>query len=468
LTDTPSLPPGTLLAGKFRIERLLGAGAMGAVYLIEHELTHHKRALKLLHPEVVQVPDIVRRFLAEASAAGRAGSPHLVETFDAGTLPTGEPYVVMEMLSGETLGSLLERHHRLDPAYAAEFVAQAAEGIEAAHRAGIIHRDLKPENLFVTEREGRPFIKILDFGVSKFQQPADGTPLGATRTGTIVGSPSYMSPEQIVGDPDIDARTDVFALGVVLYQCLSGALPFEAPTLHALTLRLLTGDLTPIETLMPGLPPAMVEVVRRALSKERAGRFPTAQALADALAPMRNSQVTFTPPSLVAGAPHAPHADAMQASFAATAVAPSQSAIGTSSQNWSSSGAIPRKSRWPAVIAIAATLLGGLGAFVVVRTRAPMAPATEVKVAPTPATTAPPPAATIAPPEPSHAPPPEPAVTLAPPSATHAPAPPPRPAASTRASPDPGSSAPATKAPTAPPASSAAQGLGLRQDNPFR
>ena len=125
MTDAPSLPPGTLLAGKFRIERLLGAGAMGAVYAIEHELTHHKRALKLLHPDVVQVPDIVRRFLAEASAAGRAGSPHLVETFDAGTLPTGEPYVVMEMLTGETLGAVLERTHRLDPAYAAEFVAQA-------------------------------------------------------------------------------------------------------------------------------------------------------------------------------------------------------------------------------------------------------------------------------------------------------------------------------------------------------
>jgi len=464
LTDAPSLPPGTLLAGKFRIERLLGAGAMGAVYAIEHELTHHKRALKLLHPDVVQVPDIVRRFLAEASAAGRAGSPHLVETFDAGTLPTGEPYVVMEMLTGETLGAVLERTHRLDPAYAAEFVAQAAEGIEAAHRAGIIHRDLKPENLFVTEREGRPFIKILDFGVSKFAT-TEQAPLGATRTGTIVGSPSYMSPEQIVGDPDIDARTDVFALGVVLYQCVSGALPFEAPTLHALTLRLLTGDLTPLETLMPGLPPTILEVVRRALSKERTGRYPTAQALADALAPLRSSQpMTFSAPRVIR-APTAAPDEAMQASFAATAVAPSQGVIGTSSQNWSSSGAIPRKSRWPLVVALAATLLGAIGAVVVVRTHPPATPPPQPTIAATPATAPPPPTVTLAAPEPSHAPAPE--VTLAPaPSATHAPVP--RPVASNRTPSVPGSSAPATTATTAPPASSAAQGLGLRQDNPFR
>jgi serine/threonine-protein kinase len=465
LTETPSLPPGTLLAGKFRIERLLGAGAMGAVYAVQHELTHHKRALKLLHPDVVQVPDIVRRFLAEASAAGRAGSPHLVETFDAGTLPTGEPYVVMEMLTGETLGAILERTHRLDPAYAAEFVAQAAEGIEAAHRAGIIHRDLKPDNLFVTEREGRPFIKILDFGVSKFAT-TEQAPLGATRTGTIVGSPSYMSPEQIVGDPDIDARTDVFALGVVLYQCVSGALPFEAPTLHALTLRLLTGDLTPLETLIPGLPPTIFEVVRRALSKERAGRYPTAQALAEALAPLRSSQpMTFGTPSLVGGPAAAPHGDAMQASFAATAVAPSQAVIGTTSQsqNWSSSGAIPRRSRWPLAVALAATLLGGIGAVAVVRMRAPAPQPPQPTIAPTPATAPPPPTVTLATPEPSHAP----EVTLAPPpSATHAPVA--RPVASSRTPSVAGSTTPAPPTPTPPPASTATSGLGLHQDNPFR
>src|SRR5580692_1369372 len=199
MTGSPLLPPGTLLAGKFRIERLLGSGAMGAVYAIHHEITRHKRALKLLHPEARMVPDLVRRFLNEASAAGRAGNPHLVETFDAGTLPTGEPYVVMELLLGETLGQALARERALSPGRAADIVAQAAEGIEAAHRAGIIHRDLKPDNLFITSLEGRPFVKILDFGVSKFLATRLGESSVGTRAGMVYSSPAYMSPEQIVG-----------------------------------------------------------------------------------------------------------------------------------------------------------------------------------------------------------------------------------------------------------------------------
>ena len=286
MSDSPSLLPGTLLANKFRIERLLGAGAMGAVYAIHHELTRHKRALKLLHPSVRNVPDIVRRFLNEASAAGRAGNPHLVETFDAGTLPSGEPYVVMELLEGETLSSLLERERTLDVSRAAELVAQAAEGMEAAHQAGIVHRDLKPENLFVTNGAGRPFVKILDFGVSKFATTTAGG-MSNTRAGMMYGSPAYMSPEQLVGSTDIDARTDVFSLGIVLYQSVTGILPFDAPTIEALTIRVLTGEPTAIETLRSDLPSAFIEVVRRALSPARETRLPTARALAEALAPFR-------------------------------------------------------------------------------------------------------------------------------------------------------------------------------------
>jgi serine/threonine protein kinase len=288
VADAPLLPPGTLLAGKFRIERLLGAGAMGAVYAIDHELTHHKRALKLLHPDLRMVPDLVRRFLNEASAAGRAGSPHLVETFDAGTLPTGEPYVVMELLEGETLGSLLVRERVVAPERAAELVAQAAEGIEAAHGAGIIHRDLKPDNLFVTIREGFPFVKILDFGVSKFAT-GPASDMRKTRAGMVYGSPAYMSPEQLTGQVDLDQRADVFALGVVLFQCLTGALPYDGPTLEAFTARLLTGDPTRLETLRPDVPPALVDVVYRAMARTRDERIPTARALAIALGPFRSS-----------------------------------------------------------------------------------------------------------------------------------------------------------------------------------
>jgi eukaryotic-like serine/threonine-protein kinase len=286
MNHPPLLPAGTLLAGKFRIERLLGAGAMGAVYAIDHELTRHKRALKLLHPEVRLVPDLVHRFLNEASAAGRAGNQHLVETFDAGTLPTGEPYVVMELLQGETLGSLLVRERVIGPARASDLIAQAAEGMHAAHRAGIIHRDIKPDNLFITLREGRPFVKILDFGVSKFSNVSAGQ-TRRTKAGMLYGSPAYMSPEQIMGMPDVDPRTDVFALGVVLFQCLTGVLPFDAPNIHALTARMLTGTPTPIETLRADLPLGLSDIVRYALATARTDRLPSARALADALAPFR-------------------------------------------------------------------------------------------------------------------------------------------------------------------------------------
>jgi serine/threonine-protein kinase len=287
VSNEGSLPPGTLLAGKFRIERLLGEGAMGEVYVIRHELTRHQRALKLLHADVQLVPEIVRRFLTEASAAGRVGSPHLVETFDAGTLPSGEPYVVMELLEGDTLSAVLRRHGPLDGAHAAEIVAQAALGIDAAHAAGIVHRDLKPDNLFVVQRDGQPFVKILDFGVSKFLTET-GAQLAQTRAGALYGSPMYMSPEQLAGSTDVDARADVFALGVVLYQCLSGRLPFEASTLEALSVRVFNGTVTPIETWCPELPPALAAVVVRALAVSREDRYPSARALAEALQPFRS------------------------------------------------------------------------------------------------------------------------------------------------------------------------------------
>jgi serine/threonine-protein kinase len=296
--DVPSLPPGTLIAGKFRIEKLLGAGAMGAVYAIEHMLTHHRRALKLLHPHVVQNTEIVRRFLNEASAAGRAGSPHLVETFDAGTLPTGEPYLVMEMLDGESMGHMLERERALGYERAADLVAQAAEGIAAAHRAGIIHRDLKPDNLFITAKDGKPFVKILDFGVSKFAEGPSTLPGDhkATRAGAMIGSPAYMSREQIFGSTDIDARTDVFSLGVVLYEALTGTRPFEAPTLEQLAMRITTGTSTPIETLRPDLPVGLMEVVRQAIAADREQRLPSAQALVEALKPYRSATTTQVAP----------------------------------------------------------------------------------------------------------------------------------------------------------------------------
>jgi eukaryotic-like serine/threonine-protein kinase len=446
----PTLAPGTLIGGKFRIERLLGAGAMGTVYAIEHALTHHKRALKLLHPSVQNIPDIVGRFLNEASAAGRAGNAHLVETFDAGTLSTGEPYVVMELLEGETLGAVLDREKSLDASPAAELVAQAAEGMAAAHRAGIVHRDLKPDNLFVTARDGRPFVKIMDFGVSKF---ATGTS-SATRAGMVYGSPAYMSPEQLTGR-DVDARTDVFALGIVLYQCLTGKLPFEGTTLEALIVNVTTGAPTPIDRFRADLPRSLVEVILGALVVDRDERLASAAALVEALAPFRPSPSTF-PPDVVSKLT----IQAVELSLAATiaSVPPPMAPVSGVSEA-PSEGLLRPRPRWPlvpvaiaVVVAIAATLLvarSGRDRPVSLSAQplpASLPAASSSSVASTAAATATPaPEASIA----------APATGPTRPSL-------PRPRASSTASPD------ATSTASVPPRSSAVQSLGLSQDNPFR
>jgi|HubBroStandDraft_1064217.scaffolds.fasta_scaffold04949_2 eukaryotic-like serine/threonine-protein kinase len=377
------LPPGTLLAGKFRIERLLGSGAMGAVYAISHEITRHKRALKLLHPEARVVPDLVRRFLNEASAAGRAGNPHLVETFDAGTLPTGEPYVVMELLQGETLGEALARERVLRPGRAADIVAQAAEGIEAAHRAGIIHRDLKPDNLFLTNLEGRPFVKILDFGVSKFLATRLGESTG-TRAGMVYGSPAYMSPEQIVGQLDIDARSDVYSLGVVLFQSLTGRLPFDAPNIQVLTARMLNEAPIPIESIRQDLSPALVYVVKRALATAREHRFATAWAMAEALKPSVRTRAG----SADLDSPPAP------APRRVLSAAPS---LPPGASNHPPGVPDPRRVLVPVVAGAAALAVAGTAALLLAYSKGPTAPVAAPMAAPPKTDLAPvPPTATLA------------------------------------------------------------------------
>src|SRR5882672_4616958 len=168
------LPEGTLVGGKLRILRLLGVGGMGAVYEIEHEITKHRRALKMLHAHFRAYPNVIARFLREASAAGRIGNPHIIETFDAGELESGEPYLVMEFLEGGTLSDLLGQKGRLELTELADLCSQACVGVQAAHDCGIVHRDLKPDNLFIITRENKPFVKLLDFGVSKFDAELTG------------------------------------------------------------------------------------------------------------------------------------------------------------------------------------------------------------------------------------------------------------------------------------------------------
>jgi eukaryotic-like serine/threonine-protein kinase len=279
---------GSVIAGKFRVERCLGSGGMGAVYAVRHELTRHRRALKLLHAERCAKPEIVARFLAEASAAGRVGSPHLVETYDAGTLPSGEPYLVMELLEGETFGELIERTGTLAPELACELVAQAAEGVDAAHRAGIIHRDLKPDNLFIVRRPEGMFVKILDFGISKFNTHSIAD-RHSTLAGAVFGTPAYMAPEQLASAKDVDERADVFALGAVLFECLGGQSPYQAPSVHAIIARVTMGKPTPLASLRSGLSPALIALVERATRADPRDRTRSARALIDELAIFRGA-----------------------------------------------------------------------------------------------------------------------------------------------------------------------------------
>lgn len=295
---------GTLLGGKFRVLREIGVGGMGAVYEIEHAFTHHRRALKLLHREVAGNPAIVERFLREASAAGRIGNPHVVETFDAGTLDTGEPYLVMELLSGRTLTELLESRGPLPPGELADLMRQACSGVQAAHDAGIVHRDLKPDNLFIVDRDGTPFVKILDFGISKFDSTLTGNH-GLTREGSLLGTPYYMPPEQVRGAA-VDARADVYALGVILYECLTGQKPFDADTLPHLSLKIHEGNATPVAELRPDAPEELVAIVTRAMQADRDRRFQSVRELAAAIERSGDTRAAPAPALPMAGTGSAP------------------------------------------------------------------------------------------------------------------------------------------------------------------
>ncbi|RYZ02770.1 MAG: serine/threonine protein kinase [Myxococcales bacterium] len=275
--EMPALAVGTLVAGKLRIVRALGMGGMGTVYEVEHELTRHRRALKLLHAELASNQQAVARFLREASAAGRIGNPHIVETFDAGTLEGGEPYLVMEMLDGRSLADILADSGRLSERDAVDWIAQACDGLQAAHDAGIIHRDIKPDNLFV-QRSGK--VKILDFGISKFDEQLTGE---KQLTGdATLGTPYYMAPEQTSKASSVDQRADVYALGVVLYECVTGRKPFEADTYPQLVVRIHLGDYEPASSVC-GTSALVDGIIGKAMARRPEARFQTPAELAAAL-----------------------------------------------------------------------------------------------------------------------------------------------------------------------------------------
>ncbi len=291
-TDQPAQAPvdvreGDILAGKYRIEKILGAGGMGVVVAAHHLHLDEKVAIKFLVKEALGNAEAVARFSREARAAVKIKSEHVVRVSDVGTLDNGAPYMVMEYLEGGDLGEWLRLYGVLPVELAVEFVLQACEAVAHAHSLGIVHRDLKPANLFCTRSpDGLLSVKVLDFGISKVGGTArSGSDMALTRTNAVLGSPSYMSPEQLLSSTNVDARTDLWGLGVVLYELLTGALPFQGTSLPEVYAKISSQPPTPIRELRHDVPPEVEAIIFKCLHKDRNQRYPTVAELAVALLP---------------------------------------------------------------------------------------------------------------------------------------------------------------------------------------
>jgi serine/threonine-protein kinase len=270
MADQPLSPigPGDVLAGKYRVERVIGAGGMGVVVAAKHLQLDQTVALKFM---TLRSPAADERFLREARAAARLKSEHAAKVHDVGNLEDGAPYMVMEYLEGSDLNEVLRAHGALPIEDAVGYVMQACEALGEAHALGIVHRDLKPHNLFLTIGVGgRPKIKVLDFGISKTQ---DGE-LALTKSSDIVGTPVYMSPEQLRSSKDVDARADIWALGAVLYELVTGRLPFEAENVAHLCSMVLSERPRPPHELRAEIPERLSDAIMRCLSRDPAARFP--------------------------------------------------------------------------------------------------------------------------------------------------------------------------------------------------
>jgi serine/threonine-protein kinase len=278
---------GDVLAGKYRIERVLGEGGMGVVVAALHLQLDERVAIKFLLPGALHNPEAVARFAREARAAVKIKSEHVARVSDVGTLETGAPYMVMEFLQGRDLAAVLAHGGPLAVADAAEYVLQACEALAEAHALGIVHRDLKPANLFLATRaDGSPCVKVLDFGISKLTSASSsGADFGMTKTHAIMGSPLYMSPEQMSSTRSVDARADIWAVGAILYELTTGSVPFLADSMPLLCGMILQEAPLAPRARRPDLPEAFDRLVLRCLEKDKNKRFQNVAELAVALAP---------------------------------------------------------------------------------------------------------------------------------------------------------------------------------------
>lgn len=279
-----------MLAGKYRVERLLGAGGMGVVAACRHLDLNELRAVKFLLPEAKSETETVERFMREARAVVKMKNTHVVRVFDIGRFEGGEPYIVMEFLEGRDLKSVLDQQDTLDVDRALKITLQTLEAMAEAHSLGIVHRDLKPANIFLTsDLHGDVCVKVLDFGISKLLDPEDDG-MEMTTTHALMGSPYYMSPEQMMSTRDVDARADIWSIGVVLYQMLAGRVPFRGKNIAAQCALLLQKDAPPPSTYCPApLPDGLDEAVLGFLRRDIEARHRTVAVAADAIARFRGN-----------------------------------------------------------------------------------------------------------------------------------------------------------------------------------
>jgi|SRR5688572_3122005 serine/threonine protein kinase len=276
----PSPPSPTVLAGKFRLVRKLGEGGMGTVWQADHLVLNSKVAIKVLGPEVAQDAEALARFLREAQSAASLRSPHVVQILDHG-VDQGQPYIAMELLEGESLAERLIRDGTLSPVETSRIITHMARALSRAHEAGIVHRDLKPDNVFLVRNDEEHLAKLLDFGIAKATGKLTSGIGRATRTGTVMGSPYYMSPEQAEGLKTLDHRTDIWSLGVIAFECLLGHRPFDGESVGGLVLAICTRPM-PVPSKFGKVPSGFDRWFAKVCSRDLKHRYSSAkQAAAD-------------------------------------------------------------------------------------------------------------------------------------------------------------------------------------------
>jgi hypothetical protein len=310
---------GQVISSKYKLLRLLGDGGMGSVYEAEHLRLGTHVAIKVLHSDLARRSGLIERFLQEARVSAQIRSPHVVHVTDVEATPDGIAYLVMDLLQGEPLSMLEKRERTLPVATACEYTSQILQALEAAHSLGVVHRDLKPDNVFVTFDGGKPVIKLIDFGIAKLKRVEGATGAGQknlTVAGMLMGTPEYMAPEQAYSATDVDARADIYSVGVMLYEMLSGQTPAQGEDPRVVVLKVERGEVQPLVHVAPNVPPEVAGLVHRAMAPRPEMRFASAAEMRIALEALMSGKRPGTakipqasmgpaPPSVVA----APRAD---------------------------------------------------------------------------------------------------------------------------------------------------------------